>query len=415
MPANEETHRHSRNSSAEPASRQREASEDETPSQIRRAVHDLKNWLSGIRLTCDGALMEPAPAVNLKEALGHIQTAAEEASRLCEEILTEDPDSTGNPTEGDSDTGEMFQSVQTLVDGMLPENAELDWDVDPTFPSVAAEFPELDRVLINLVKNAVEALESREGVIQVSARLRQSDFHEQPEPGESQLDFPPTELMVEVHDTGCGMDAYTQAQIFEPSFTTKDDGHGVGLDSVREIVESHDGRIEVQSRPGQGTRVRVSLPRTIARDDVTSNGKTGEPRQHRERILLVDDNRSFRESGRLLLQSFGYEVITNRTAEQALETLGNGNDQFSVLLLDMQMPGLNGGESLQRLQSAAPDLPIIVVSGSTERESRKEFNDFNPDGYLEKPLDAEVLIAAIREATKQPHRRTENRKRGARQ
>jgi len=403
MSANDETHRHPQNSSAEPASRQRETSEDDTNSQIRRAVHDLKNWLSGIRLTCDGALMEPDPTLDLREALQQIQTAAEEASRLCEEILTEDPDSAAGHRERNSDTGEMFQSVQTLVDGMLPEHAELYWDVDSNFPPLAAEFPELDRVLTNLVKNAVEALEGQEGVIQVTAQLRQGGIHEQTESAKSQLDVPPPELMVEVRDTGCGMDAHTQSQIFEPSFTTKDNGHGVGLDSVREIVESHDGRIEVQSRPGQGTRVRISLPRRTARDDVGSNGKTGEPKPDRQRILLVDDNRSFRESGRLLLQSFGYEVTTERTAEQALKTLGNGNDRFSVILLDLQMPGLDGGESLKRLQAVAPHLPIIVVSGSTERESRNEFDGFNPDGYLEKPLDAEVLIAAIREATKQPH------------
>jgi CheY-like chemotaxis protein len=202
-------------------------------------------------------------------------------------------------------------------------------------------------------------------------------------------------VWLEVRDDGVGMDAPTVAQMFDPFFTTKFVGRGLGMASVLGMVRGHGGAIDVESRPGQGTRVRVFFPACTLEPARSAQTPTPQPRGQGV-VLVVDDEKNVLRTTDLLLRGFGFEVVVARDGVEAVDVFRARSAEIDVVLLDLTMPRMSGLETLEQLRRIAPAIPVVITSGygagPFDDEPRQ---GEGPNAVLPKPYAAEHLLATI--------------------
>ncbi|HNQ02693.1 MAG TPA: response regulator, partial [Syntrophales bacterium] len=203
---------------------------------------------------------------------------------------------------------------------------------------------------------------------------------------------------ITVSDSGTGMDRKTMERIFEPFFTTKEMGRGTGLGlaSVYGIVKGHGGFIDVESEKGKGTTFRIYL--TATDKPVARNGaEAPEPiRRGTETILLVDDEQMMLDIGRDLLQAMGYRVITARDGEEAVEIYRGRSDEIDLVLLDIVMPRMGGGQAFDRIKAVNPAAKVLLLSGySIDGEATKILSR-GCNGFIQKPFNLEQLSRSVK-------------------
>jgi CheY-like chemotaxis protein len=253
-------------------------------------------------------------------------------------------------------------------------------------PPIEADPTQVRQVILNLVTNAAEAIGERAGRIAISIEQR---YLEQPELDTCVGEAAPGEFVcLEVSDDGAGMDSEIAARIYDPFFTTKFKGRGLGMAAVLGIVHGHRGAIQIESRAGSGTRVRVYFPARRPPQPVaaTSGGL----------ILIVDDDEGVRSLGRAALMSAGYQVLTAGNGAEGLRMFERHREQLSLILMDVTMPELSGFDALGRIRASGSRIPVLLTSGYDVDPA--EAAAANSDGVLEKPYDIRQLLEAVRRA-----------------
>ncbi len=206
--------------------------------------------------------------------------------------------------------------------------------------------------------------------------------------------------MLEVQDTGTGMDADTAAQVFEPFFTTKGvgEGTGLGLSTVYGIVQQSSGFITVDSAPGGGTTFRIFLPRHergTAPPEVVRERPTPRSARRRATVLLVEDDDGVRQLTQRVLEEYGFGVLGARSGAEALGLLDVGTPHVDVVVSDVVMPGMSGRELAGRLRLRSPDLPVLFLSGYTGDEVVDSGRENPQQAFLQKPYSPDVLVTSI--------------------
>jgi CheY-like chemotaxis protein len=214
-----------------------------------------------------------------------------------------------------------------------------------------------------------------------------------------------TMVFLEVTDTGQGMTPDTLHRIFDPFFSTKFSGRGLGLAAVMGIMRSHQGTIRIRTDPGQGTSFRVLFPAalgTAARQEPPS-AKRSQWRGSGT-ILVVEDEEGVREVAERILQDFGFETITAVDGRAGLEVIEREGDRLTAVLLDISMPRMGGQETFRRLRESRPELPVIMMSGYTEQVVAAQFNGprHGLTAFLQKPFLAEDLMDILRQIMEVP-------------
>lgn len=205
-------------------------------------------------------------------------------------------------------------------------------------------------------------------------------------------------VKISVTDTGVGMDEATREKIFDPFFTTQEvgTGTGLGLASVYGIVKNHGGFINVYSEKGEGTTFNIYLPAS-EKEVVEEKKPTGEAVKGEGTILLVDDEEMITDVGELLLEKLGYRVLTARSGQEAIDVYGKKMDDIDLVILDMIMPGMGGGETFDRLKEINPDIKVLLSSGYSINGQAREILDRGCNGFIQKPFSMNEISQIIRE------------------
>jgi CheY-like chemotaxis protein len=200
-----------------------------------------------------------------------------------------------------------------------------------------------------------------------------------------------------VRDDGCGMDAATAARVFEPFFSTKFSGRGLGMAAVLGIVKAHGGAICVESEAGQGTCMRLLFPRSARPPAASRKAEPALPSSNGGTVLVVDDDEGIRELASEVLASAGLRVLTASGGREALLRVRElGAEHVGVVLLDLAMPDMSGEEAFARLRQLRSDLPVILVTGYDAAHIAESFAARGLDAVLRKPWEAEDLITTVR-------------------
>ncbi|HTA18888.1 MAG TPA: PAS domain S-box protein [Polyangia bacterium] len=358
-------------------------------------AHDFNNLLAGVLGNAE-ILRDRLTARDDQEIATAIITAAQRAAALTRQMLAY----AGQRDLGRRepvDVGQLVQELRGLLGATLSKKAEVELLVDGA-PVVMGDQVTLGQVVMNLLTNASDALGERPGRISVRVR-RVSEVDARWDDAQGATVGPGRWVLVEVEDTGAGMDEATRGRAFEPFFSTKEKGHGLGLAACLGIVRAHGGALLVESALGRGSRFSVLLPASDAATTVD-----GPQRAHDAgrpcRVLVVDDEAIVRGQMRRSLELRGYTVVEAADGRTALDALAapGAVDVLDVVILDMTMPDLDGAEVLLRLRAAGSRVPVVVSSGYLDVAVERRLPRGQFQGFLAKPYSATELVNAIERA-----------------
>jgi len=358
--------------------------------------HDFNNLLVGMLGNADLALMDPSLAAPVRHRLEEVRMAAIRASELTSHMLAYSGQ--GQLSVHPVDLNALVEEMAVLMEASISRKAALRYAFAKDLPPVEGDPVQLRQVVMNLILNASESLGEKSGLIQMGTSLQEMT--------RADLDqtllgtgLPPgAYLSLAVSDTGCGMDAETLERIFDPFYTTKRSGRGLGLAVVLGIVRSHRGTLRVFSDPGRGSRFEVSFPaaagvavpaRNESDDDVA-------PRPGAGSILLVDDDPSVREVASAMLEGLGYSVVAVQSGREALAHVATEGGKLDAVLLDLALGEMDGEEVLKGLQASRPSLPVIFLTGRAPREVEHRLRGLAVAAVLRKPFRRADLVRTLR-------------------
>jgi len=358
-------------------------------------AHDLRNTLQGVQGHACMALEHAAEGTELHERLRRIIDACERAAKVIRQMLAY-----AGQAPCDAAPLDLNRLIEEMTDFMragVPEQISLHCELDPTLPRISADSGQLQQVITNLLVNAVEAIGERPGSITLSTRALMLDAAGIQQRFAGQELKPGLYAALEVSDTGRGMPPQTVRRIFEPFYSDKGPGRGLGLAAMHGIVRAHHGAVAVESTPGTGTRFTVVFPALAAERTAPQDGRPDKPGRGAPTILVIDDEDEVREVFRDMLADRGLNVLTAENGARGVEVFRRSADAIDVVLLDMTMPGKSGAQVCREILSIRPDAGVIVCSGYCQEIRPAEFGDARPAAFLEKPFTTDALMETIGE------------------
>jgi PAS domain S-box-containing protein len=323
-------------------------------------AHVFNNFSSTILANADLVLDEIPDELPLRENISTIATVTLRASEIVRLLLAY----AGHADSGTCeliDLSSLIEETVQLLQVTGPRNTSLRLNLSKHVPPIWANAGQLRQVILNLILNGSEALETRTGTGTVSTspvRVSQRSA----EPGRPDLgegDY----VLIEVSDTGCGMTEDTQARIFDPFFTTNFLGRGLGLASVQGIVRGAGGAINVVSAPGQGSTFRVWLPSTDRLAETA--GMPGVQSNPAGIVLLVDDEDGLCRAVASALKKEGFSVVEARDGSVAVQLFAKHSSEIDIVVLDMALPGLSGREVFDEIRRSKKTFPCFSVARTT--------------------------------------------------
>jgi len=357
-------------------------------------AHDFNNLLTAIMGNLNLAQLKLAESHPAHVFLANVEKTIQKAADLTRQMLAYS--GKGSFVVKPNDLNQIVSEMTNLLEVSIPKKITLTLGLAPGLPRVLSDASQIQQVVMNLVTNAADAIGEEEGTISLVTRseVLEGSHVMSAQPGEH---LPPgLYAVLVVTDTGCGMGTEILARIFDPFFSTKLTGRGLGLSAMLGILRGHRAGIQIQSRPGQGSRFEIFFPAT---QSLPTERIAAPPVQGalglKARILLVDDEASIRETASVALSSLGLEVIT---AENGVEALERFQAQvFDLVVLDLTMPRMDGREAFRRLRGLREDLPVIVCSGYSEQETILDLQGRTPTAFLSKPYPLKALISSVSE------------------
>lgn len=359
-------------------------------------AHDFNNLLVGIMGNAELALLDLAPEAPARERLNAVVTASVRAAELVRQLLAYS--GRGRFVIEPVDVAALVREMGHLLQVSVSKKASLKLDLPEGLPTVQADATQLRQLTMNLITNASDALQDGDGVIALRCGAMRCDraylaaaFIDEDLPAGPYL-------WLEVSDTGKGMDAQTQARIFDPFFSTKFAGRGLGLAAALGIVRGHKGAIRVYSEPGVGTTFKVLLPTCDSEAPPAETAETSDGDLLRgKRVLLVDDEASVREVCGQMLRRMGLEVVLAVDGAEAVACFERRHADIDCVLLDLTMPQVDGAECFGALRRIKPEVRVVLASGYNEQEVISRFAGKGLAGFIQKPYLYEHLSNRLRE------------------
>ena len=357
-------------------------------------AHDFNNLLAVIIGNLELAADKIDPASGAILNIDKAMNAAERSALLTRQMLSYSGKSVQDITE--INLTDVIRRQEEMLRAAVVKTANLEFALDDEIPNMRGDFGEIQQVALNLVTNASESLESGYGTVRVSTGVRYCDhvmlsrslFPEKPQPQNM--------VFLEVYDDGVGMENGAVDRLFDPFYTTKFLGRGLGMSVVHGVVKGHRGAITVDTDPGTGTTVRVYFPVSESVDVRESASATLEMSPGLElepkpgglsgTALVVDDEPLVSDFLVSALEKFGLGTIKAFNGKQAVQLFKQASDSINLVLLDLSMPEMDGVATFDELKKIKPDVRIILCSGYSEEEMLGRFDtDKRPDAFLKKP------------------------------
>jgi CheY-like chemotaxis protein len=358
-------------------------------------AHHFNNQLAVVIGNLELALADwersNTPLEYLTEAMGAANRAAEVSSSMLTYL--------GQTTAAREpmDICEVCRRSLPLLETILPKRIFLATCFTAPGPIISGSASQIQQILANLVTNAAEAAGDGLGAIELSVRtVLASEIRGA---ASFPIDWQPREnayACLEVVDAGCGIDDKDIAKLFDPFYTSKFTGRGLGLSVVLGIARAHRGAITVESKPGKGTIFRIYLP--VLAEGVSSpleNSPHAPEVKGGGTVLLVEDEEQVRHMAVIMLTRMGFTVLEAPDGNEAVAVFRRHQEEIRWVLCDMTMPGMNGWETLAALRGLSPHLPVILASGYDEGRVMAGTHSDRPDAFLHKPFSMKDLAAAI--------------------
>lgn len=359
-------------------------------------AHDFNNLLTGILGNASLAQEMVNPGHAASDLLRDMISASERAADLTRQLLAYA--GKGKFFIETIAISELTRDISALVRTAIKKGAEVRLELDANAGCILADKAQLQQLIMNLVINASEAIpDGSSGVVSVrTGRIFAAAGYAQRAHCIADDQFAPGEYaFIEVEDTGTGMDAPTLERIFDPFFTTKFTGRGLGLAAASGIVRSHHGALTVASTPGQGTTFRVLFPISEAMPEKAGQPAVVDHLPELGCVLVIDDEEVVRRLVRSALSSRGYKVLVAASGSEGVELFGKHSHATSVVLLDLTMPGMDGEQTLRKLQSIQSDVKVVLSSGFDESEVALRFSGHDLAGFIQKPYSPRALADKI--------------------
>jgi PAS domain S-box-containing protein len=358
-------------------------------------AHDFNNLLTGILGNTSLALEMLSTDNPVRGVLRDVLGASERAAHLTRQLLAYA--GKGRFVIEPVNLSGLTREISALIQTSIPKNVQLRLELRDDMPSIEADSSQLQQLVMNLVINGAEAIPADEsGTVLVTTGAQNIDEHYLPETlGAASGLAAGTYVSLEVHDTGCGMDEATLARIYDPFFTTKFTGRGLGLAAVQGIVRAHKGAMKVYSRPGKGTTFKVLFPATEQKP-IPKPAPPAHLMSNDELVLVVDDEPIIRRTAKSMLERYGYTVVLAEDGKEGVELFEVLGGKVAVVLLDMTMPVMNGEDAFRRLKSIDPNVKVILSSGYNEVETIRRFTGKGLAGFVQKPYSSAGLAEKLK-------------------
>jgi len=358
-------------------------------------AHDFNNVLTAVLGSSELLLLDTPAGATTREEIEIIRDAATRAQDLIRQLLAFSARQVLKPVV--LDLSALVDNVHKMLRRLIGEDIALTSTFAPGLGRVRADPGQMEQVLVNLAVNARDAMPAGGRLTLATAN---TDIEPPPPGAGAGGPVPPGRyVMLQVTDTGSGMDAMTQARIFEPFFTTKARGRGTGLGlaTVYGIVRQSGGHVAVESAPGAGTTFRIYLPRVEEALTAAAPPQPPPATAGSGTILLVEDERLVRVLARKVLEQAGYRVLVAEGGAQALELARGHNGVIDLLVTDVVMPEMSGREVMRRLLQERPAVRVLYMSGySDEAVAQHGVLDVGTS-FIAKPFTPTTLAAKVRE------------------
>jgi two-component system cell cycle sensor histidine kinase/response regulator CckA len=391
-------------------------------------AHDFNNLLSGILGNTNLALLNIPADAPARAYLEQVEIAAQRAAEITRQILAYT--GRGQVAREVIDVRHLLNDLKTLLDTAAPATITINYQLEPGPLPVCFDRTQLRQVIVALIHNAVDAINDDVGQITVTTGERLFDADHLPRDTIGADLHAGRYAVIEVRDTGCGIDEDARDLLFVPFFTTKKERRGLGLAATLGIVRSHGGALQVESAPGQGSVFRVFIPIaqecpetktapavTIVQslDDQASPVQSASagfapapPVDQRSAahavqnlVLIVDDEPTVRSVAVRMVEHVGFATLQASDGAAGVDLFHANADSIACVLLDVSMPGMGGAQALQLMRSIRPDAPIVLMSGYAGEELAERFAQLRPDGFLYKPFGIAELKACLQRAIRE--------------
>ncbi len=363
-------------------------------------AHDFNNLLLSISGNADLIRRQIQPDQATELCLEEVDRSVQRAEKLCRRLLAYS--GSGRFFPAPTDLSQFVLSLKASLQQQVSDN-RLDLDLAEDLPPVEIDAEQVTDAILQLVANAGEA--SRPGDrIRIATRLLHCEPEDLPIGTDGEQLLAGDYLCLEVHDQGCGMDPEALEHVFEPFYTTKFTGRGLGLPSVMGIMRGHHGLMRIRSRAKVGTSVELLFPPATQQRRVASslpeaehhdNSHDQKPESPSRTVLVADDEPSVLSLVRRMLTRAGYEVCTACDGQEAMEVFSQRRNELAAVILDATMPRKDGITALKELRAMDSDIPIILSSGYTQEEAAGRLEQREHSMFIQKPYRMEQLLKSL--------------------
>jgi PAS domain S-box-containing protein len=365
-------------------------------------AHDFNNLLAVIMSNVELAISDLPMTSPVKDSLTGALLAGKRAAELTRQMLAYS--GRGRFVTAEVDLSKLVRNLGDLLKVSISKSIRLEQNLPSDLPSIHADAAQVQQVLMNLVTNASEAIGDKPGVLTVTTSVRDCDTPFLAETRTSNKPVAGRYVVLEVSDTGCGMDDTVRAKLFDPFFTTKFVGRGLGMSAVLGIVQGHRGAIMVSSKPKKGASISVLFPAIVpvpdqahAADLLTFVPSKKPAALLSGTVLVADDEVQVRSMMELLLKRMGLDVISAEDGQRAVDLFREHAPEIKFVLMDLTMPNLDGRKALAEIKKIRPEVKVILTSGYQTEDLMERYDKDGFDAFIQKPCDLETFKKIVRQ------------------